>query len=72
MKVVATLMLIAVIILALLFLLMASFGVSFGIRVSGNIFAEEGVGLLRPAYLILMLAAGGGLYLMWRGGRSTA
>lgn len=73
MKVVVTLFLVAVIILALLFLVTAALGVSFGVRAGGNIFAEEGFGWLRPAYLILLiLAAAGGLYLLWRGGRGTA
>ena len=73
MKVVATFILIAVAVLALFFLLMGALGVSFGVRVGGNLFAEEGFSSLRPAYLILLiLAAGGGLYLLWRGRRGPA
>lgn len=73
MKIVATLVLLAVALLALFLLLLRALGLSIGIRVSGNIFADEGGGLLRPAYLILLIcAAAGGLYLLWRGGRGPA
>jgi len=70
MKIAATVILTAVAILALFFLLMGALGVSFGIRVAGNLFADEGVGPVSPAHLVLLtLAAVGGLYLLWRGGR---
>lgn len=73
MKIAATLVLLAVAVLALFLLLLRALGVSFGIRVSGNIFADEGGGFLRPAYLILLIcAAAGCLSLLWRGGRGPA
>ena len=66
-KIVTTLVLLLFIILALFFLMMGALGTSFGIRVGGNLFAEEGFGLLRLAYLILIiLAAGYALQLLWR------
>ena len=72
MKIAATLILTAVAILALFFLLMDALGVSFGVRVGGNIFADEGLGSVSPAHLILLtLVAVGGLYVLWRSGRRT-
>ena len=73
MRIVAATILTAVIILALFFLLVGALGVSFGVRVGGNLFADEGFGSLRPAYVVLLiLAAGCGLYLLWRSNRGPA
>ena len=73
MKIVAAIILSAVITLALFFLLMSALGVSFGVRVGGNLFADEGFGSLRPAYVVLLiLAAGCGLYLLRRSNRGPA
>ena len=69
MKIAATLILTAVVILALFFLLMAALGINFGVRVGGNLFAEEGLSSVSPIYFgLLTLAAVGGLYLIWRDG----
>ena len=70
MKIAVTLILTALAILALFFLLMGALGVSFGVRIGGNLFADAGLGRVSPAHLVLLtLAAVGGLYLLWRGGR---
>jgi hypothetical protein len=70
MKIAATLVLSAVAMLALCLLLMGVLGVSFGVRIGGNLFADEGLSSVSPVYLILLtLAAAGGLYLLWRDGR---
>ena len=70
MKIAASLILTTVVILALFLLLMDALGVSFGVRVGGNLFADEWPGSVRPAYLsLLAVAAAGGLYLLWRSGR---
>ena len=72
MKIAVTFVLTAVVMLALFLLLMGVLGVSIGVRVGGNIFADEGLGSVSPIYLILItLAATGGLYLLWRGERRT-
>ena len=73
MRIVAAIILTAIIILALFFLLLGALGVSFGVRVGGNLFADEGFGSLRPAYVVLLiLAAGCGLYFIWRSNRGPA
>ena len=70
MRIAATLILTAVAIPALFLLLMGALGVSFGVRVGGNLFADEGLSSISPAYLILVIvASAGGLFLLWRGGR---
>jgi hypothetical protein len=72
MKIAATLILTAIAILALFFLLTGALGVSFGVRVGGNLFADEGLGSLSPFYLVqLTLASAGGLFLLWRGRRGA-
>ena len=70
MKIAGTLILSAAAILALSFLLMGALGISFGVRVGGNLFAEEGLNSVSPVYFVLLaLAAVGGLYLLWRDGK---
>ena len=70
MKITVTLVLAVVAILALLLLLMGVLGMSIGVRVGGNMFADEGLGSVSPVYLLLLtLAAAVGLYLLWRDGR---
>ncbi len=65
MKVVFTLVAVVIYILALFYLLMGTLG--FGLRIGGNIYAEEGFGSLRVTYLILLIAlVCGGLYFLWR------
>jgi len=72
MKTAATVVLTAVAILALIFLMMGVLGVSFGVRVGGNLFADQSLGSVRPAHLLLLIfAAVGGLYILWRGRRRT-
>ena len=68
MKIAVTLVLAAAAILALFLLLMGVLGVSFGVRVGGNLFADEGLSSISPVYLVLLiLASAGGLFLLWRG-----
>jgi len=70
MKVVFTLLAGVIYILALFYLLMGTLG--FGLRIGGNIYAEEGFGSLRVAYLILLIVfICGGLYFLWRFARRS-
>jgi F0F1-type ATP synthase membrane subunit a len=65
MKKVLTLVVAVVYILALFYLLMGTLG--FGLRIGGNIYAEEGFGSLRATYFaLLILLACGGVYFLWR------
>jgi len=65
MKMVITLAVVVVYILALFYLLMGTLG--FGLRIGGNIYAEEGFGSLRAIYLaLLILLACVGVYFIWR------
>ncbi len=65
MKLVFTLVAVVIYILALFYLLMGSLG--FGLRIGGNIYAEEGFGSLRVTYLVLLiLLTCGGMYFFWR------
>ena len=64
MKKAITLVVAVVYILALLYLLMGTLG--FGLRIGGNIYAEEGFGSLRATYLaLLILLVCGGVYFSW-------
>ena len=70
MKIAATLILTAVAVLALCFLMLGALGLSFGVRVGGNLYGDEGLGSVSRVYLVLLtLAAAVGLYLLWRSGR---
>ena len=65
MKLVITIVVAVSYILALFYLLMGALG--FGLRIGGNIYAEEGFGSLRTTYLaLLILLACGGVYFLWR------
>jgi hypothetical protein len=64
MKRVITLVVAIIYILALFYLLMGTLG--FGLRIGGNIYAEEGFGSLRATYLaLLILLVCGGVYFSW-------
>ncbi|CAN5445313.1 MAG: hypothetical protein ACR2GW_04470 [Pyrinomonadaceae bacterium] len=70
MKVVFTLLAGVIYILALFYLLMGTLG--FGLRIGGNIYAEEGFGSLRVTYLVLLIVfICGGLYFLWRFARRS-
>jgi hypothetical protein len=70
MKIVITLVVAVVYILILLYLLMGTLG--FGLRIGGNIYAEEGFGQLRITYLVLLiLMVLGGLFYLWQSVRRT-
>ncbi len=65
MKLVITLVVAVIYILALFYLLMGTLGL--GLRIGGNIYAEEGFGSLRVTYLVLLIAlVCGGLYFLSR------
>ena len=65
MKVAVTLIGLMIYALALFYLIMGVLG--FGLRIGGAMYAEEGFGLLRASYLILLLLLiCGGLYYLWR------
>jgi hypothetical protein len=67
MKIAVTLILIVVALLGLFLLLMGWLGFGIGVRVSGNLFVDEGLGSVgRVSVILVTLAAGGGLYLLWR------
>ena len=52
---------------ALLYLLFSVLGFHFGVRIGGNLFAEEGFAFQRSTYLVLLiLLILGGFYSFWR------
>ena len=54
-------------VLALLYLLFGALGFTLGVRVGGNMFADEGFGFQKTTYLILLLLLlSGGFYFAWR------
>jgi len=54
-------------IVALLYLILSALGFSFGVRIGGNIYAEQGFGFQRTTYLVLLvLLLCGGCYSVWR------
>jgi hypothetical protein len=67
MKVFVTLVAIAVYVAAFSFLLLGALGFSVGLRIAGNTFADEGLGLQRTTYLVLLgVLVCIGLYSIWR------
>ena len=67
MKVVAYVVAVVVYVGALSYLLLGALGFSFGVRIGGNLFAEEGFGFQRTTYLVLLLLLlCGGFYSVWR------
>ena len=73
MKVIGYLAAVVIYIAAVLYLLMGALGIGFGVRIAGNMFAEEGLGFQRTTYLVLLLLLlCGGFYSLWRINRSPA
>ena len=67
MKVVVYLVAVFIYIGALFYLLLGALGFGFGLRIGGNIFAEESFGFHRTTYLVLLiLLLFGGFYSVWR------
>ncbi|MGI9064817.1 MAG: hypothetical protein ACR2HX_00195 [Pyrinomonadaceae bacterium] len=67
MKLVVYLVAVVIYTVVLLFLLLGALGFSFGVRISGNMFADEGFGFHRTTYLVLLvLLVSGGCYVVWR------
>jgi hypothetical protein len=67
MKVVAYFVAVVIYAGALLYLLLGALGFSFGIRIGGNLFADEGLGLQRTTHLVLLvLLLVAGFYSVWR------
>ena len=67
MRVVAYLVAIVVYLAAISYLLLGALGIGFGLRIGGNIFAEESFGFQRSTYLVLLaLLVCGGVYSVWR------
>jgi len=67
MKLFVYLVAIVIYLAAFSYLLLGALGFSFGLRVAGNTFADEGLGLQRTTYLILLGAlVCMGLYSVWR------
>lgn len=65
MKVVVYLVAIVIYIAVFLYLLLHVLG--FGVRIGGNLFADEGVAFHRTTYLVLLfLLVCGGFYVVWR------
>jgi hypothetical protein len=72
MKVVVYFVAVVIYIAALLYLLLGALGFGFGLRIGGNIYAEEGFGFQRTTYLVLLLLLlCGGVYSVWRISRSV-
>ena len=55
MKLVVYLVAVVIYSAALLYLLLGALGFSFGVRIGGNIYAEEGFGFQRRTYLVLLV-----------------
>jgi hypothetical protein len=67
MRVVVYLVAVLVYIATLLYLLLGALGFGFGLRIGGNIYAEESFGFQRTTYIVLLfLLLCGGLYSVWR------
>ena len=67
MKVMVYLVAVVIYIAVLLYLLLGALGFGFGLRIGGNIYAEEGFGFQRTTYFILLvLFLCGGFYSVWR------
>jgi hypothetical protein len=72
MKVVVYLVAVVIYTLALLYLLLGALGFGFGVRIGGNMFADEGFGFHRTTYLVLLfLLVCAGCYIVWRINRSS-
>ena len=67
MKVVVYIIGVVIYIAALLYLLLGALGFGLGLRIGGNLYAEEGFGFQRTTYLaLLLLLLCGGFYSVWR------
>jgi hypothetical protein len=67
MRVVVYLVAVPIYIAALSYLLLGALGFGFGLRIGGNIYAEESFGFQRTTYIVLLfLLLCGGLYSVWR------
>jgi hypothetical protein len=67
MKVFLYIVAIVIYLAAVSYLLLGALGFSFGLRVAGNTFAEEGLRLQRTTYFVLLGALVCiGLYFVWR------
>ena len=72
MRVVVYLVAVVIYSAAFLYLLLHVLGVTFGVRIGGNMFAEEGFGFQRTTYLVLLfLLACSGCYVVWRINRGS-
>jgi hypothetical protein len=72
MKVVVYLVAVVIYSAGLLYLLLGALGFSFGVRIGGNIYAEEGFGFQRTTYLVLLvLLLCIGFYSVWRMNRRS-
>ena len=67
MKVVGYFVAVVIYIAALLYLLLGVLGFHLGLRIGGNLYAEEGFAFHRSIYLVLLVLLGlGGFYFFWR------
>ena len=67
MKIVLYVFAVVIYIGALLYLLLGALGFGFGLRIGGNLYAEEGVAFQRTtSFVLLLLLLCGGLYSVWR------
>jgi hypothetical protein len=67
MKMVLYLVAVVIYIGALLYLLLSVLGFNFGLRIGGNLYAEEGFAFQRTTSLVLLLLlVCGGFYSVWR------
>ena len=72
MKVVIYLVAVVIYSAALLYLLLSALGVSFGVRIGDNIYAEENSGFQRTSYVVLLiLLVCGGFYFVRRVNRRS-
>jgi hypothetical protein len=72
MKLVVYIVSVVIYLAAVLYLLLGALGFGFGLRISGNIFAEVFFGFQRSTYLVLLLLLlFGGFYAVWRVNRRS-
>lgn len=67
MKIVGYVVAVVIYLAALLYVLLGVLGFRLGLRIGGNLYAEEGFAFQRSTYLVLLvLLVWGGFYSVWR------
>ncbi|MEP6913067.1 MAG: hypothetical protein ABI923_09945 [bacterium] len=67
MKVIGYVVAVVIYLVVLLYLLLGVLDLHIGVRIGGNLYAEEGFAFQRSTYLVLLVLLGlGGFYSFWR------